>query len=185
MEKAPSPPAPAATLDTILWSVLLFALWVALSGKLDALHLAMGAVCAVGVAVAARPLLALAPSIGGPATAPLTVATAGRFLLFVPWLLVQIVAGSLQVAAVVLHPRLPISPRLLRLRVELPNPLARLTLANAITLTPGTVTLDVEGDEYLVHALIEASARGLAPEEAEGVMPRRVRRVFVPRRTVA
>jgi multicomponent Na+:H+ antiporter subunit E len=183
MHKPPSPPI--AALDTALWSALLFAVWIALSGKLDALHLGMGAVCAVGVALAVRPMLALSPPIVAPATAPLTLSTAGRFLLFMPWLLVQIVAASLQVAAVVLHPRLPISPRVLRLRVELPNPLARLTLANAITLTPGTVTLDVEGDEYLVHALNEASARGLAPEEAEGVMPRRVRRVFVPRWTVA
>jgi multicomponent Na+:H+ antiporter subunit E len=82
-------------------------------------------------------------------------------MLYVPWLVWEIVASGLQVAYVVLHPRMPIAPGLVRIRVNLPHTLANLTLANSITLTPGTVTLDVDGDEFLVHALTPASARGI------------------------
>ncbi|HVR28190.1 MAG TPA: Na+/H+ antiporter subunit E [Thermoanaerobaculia bacterium] len=163
--------------NTVLWALVLFVLWVLLSGKLDALHLGMGAVVAAAVAMATRSLLALPPAIGPGVTEPVTQAIAGRFVSFVPWLILQIVISSLRVAWVVVHPRLPIDPRLVRLRAELPQPLARLTLATSITLTPGTVTLDVEGRDFLVHALTERSARGLAAG-AEAPMVSRVRRIF-------
>jgi multicomponent Na+:H+ antiporter subunit E len=64
--------------------------------------------------------------------------------------------------------------------MELPHTLARLTLATSITLTPGTVTLDVDGDEFLVHALTLASANGLAPAAGEAAMPQRVAALYAP-----
>jgi multicomponent Na+:H+ antiporter subunit E len=170
---------PART--ALRWTIALFALWIVLSGKLDALHLGIGAASAALVAAATRPLFALPPAIGPGVSGPLPLALAGRFALFQLWLLGQIVVGSCQVAWAVLHPRLPIAPRLLRLRASLPHPLARLVLANSITLTPGTATLDVEGDSFLVHALTEASARSLGSPDAEGDMVRRVRAVFEPK----
>lgn len=155
-----------------LWAVVLFAFWVVLSGKLDALHLGMGLLSVAVVIRAVRPLLALPPRLGGTGPAP---SLAPRLLLYLPWLVGQIVVSSLQVARVVLHPRMPVSPRVTRLRSPLPHNFARLTLANSITLTPGTVTLDVEGDDYVVHALTEESAQSVS-DDAE--MPRRVRAVF-------
>jgi multicomponent Na+:H+ antiporter subunit E len=165
---------------TLRWTVTLFAFWILLSGKLDPLHLVMGAACAALVALAARPLLELPPAIGPGASGPMPLALAGRFAAFQLWLLGQIVVGSCQVAWAVLHPRLPIAPRLLWVRASLPHPLARLVLANSITLTPGTATLDIDGDWLVVHALGETSARGLGSPEAEGEMTRRVRAVFDP-----
>ncbi|HVR71964.1 MAG TPA: Na+/H+ antiporter subunit E [Vicinamibacteria bacterium] len=164
--------------NTAIWTLALFALWVLLSGKLDALHLLMGAASAAVVAAVTRRLLALPPAIGPGATAPLRPGVVLRFALFLPWLVLQIVQSSFQVAWVILQPRLPIDPRVLRLPTHLPHPLARLTLANSITLTPGTVTLDVDGDEFLVHALNEASAHSLLPGGEEGDMQRRIGRVF-------
>lgn len=166
--------------NTLLWTAALFGFWVVLSGKLDALHLAMGAASALAVTAAIRPLLVLEPAIGPLADTPLTLGLAGRFPLFVGWLVAEIVVSSLQVARVVLDPKLPIDPHVVRLRPDLPHPLARLTLANAITLTPGTVTLDAAEGELHVHALTRASARGLGSESAEGDMPRRVRALFAP-----
>ena len=164
--------------NTAGWAGVLLVFWVVLSGKFDALHLGMGLI-AVGAALAAsRPLLALAPAIGPGVSAPLRPVTVGRFLLYVPWLFGQIVLSSIHVALVVLHPRLPIAPRVLRVRAPLPHPLARLTLAQSITLTPGTVTIDVSGDEFLVHALTPASARGLEALSGLAEMPRHVRDVF-------
>jgi multicomponent Na+:H+ antiporter subunit E len=156
----------------LLWAAVLFAFWIALSGRLDALHLGMGVLSAGTIAWATRPLLALAPAIGGAGPIPLFTL---RFASYILWLAGQIVVASLQVAYAVLHPRLPIEPRLVRLRAPLPHNLARLTLANSITLTPGTVTLDAKDDEYVVHALTAGSARALTPD---GDMPRRVRALF-------
>lgn len=161
------------------WSVVLFGFWILLSGHFDALHLGMGIAASLGVALASRPLLALSPAMG-PAPG---MAAAGPLLLrvaaYAAWLAGQIVISSVQVAWVVLHPRMPISPRVIRFRAPLPHPLAGVTLAQSITLTPGTVTLDVQGDEFVVHALTPSTAATVdADGDGEADMPRRVRRLF-------
>lgn len=159
----------------LIWTATLFALWMTLSGEFDGFHLGVGLASAIGVAVITRPLLCLPPALGAEAGGlPLR-----RFLLYLPWLLREIVVAAVQVAWVVLQPRMPIAPRLVRFKAPLPHTLARLTLANSITLTPGTVTLDVDGDDFVIHALTEASAHSLEPGGVEGEMQRRVRAVFV------
>ncbi|CAN5405342.1 Na+/H+ antiporter subunit E [soil metagenome] len=155
-------------------AALLLIYWVLLSGKFDVLHIGAGALTAVFVAFVTQPLRALHPVIGQSVDRPLGGIRWGAVVLFVPFLVKEIVISSVQVASMVLHPRMPIQPRLIRFRTNLPHPLARLALANSITLTPGTVTLDVEGDEFLVHALTQVSAQGV---EA-GVMRDRVSHIF-------
>ncbi len=159
-------------------AVLLFTLWVLLSGKFDAFHLLIGVASACGITLGTRRLLLLSPAIGPYAVHPFSAIPWPRLLAYLPWLLWQILIASLQVAAVVLHPRLPIAPRLVRFRTPLPHTLAQLTLATSITLTPGTVTLDVQGDAFVVHALTAESASSLSPDTGEGEMQRRVRRIF-------
>lgn len=154
-------------------AAFLFLFWYVLSGKTDAFHLGLGAASAAAVARLLRPLWSVEPPLRA-----ISWRSAGRWPLYVAWLFGQIVLSSLQVARVVLHPRLPISPRLVRFRRRLSHPAARLTLANSITLTPGTVTVDQHGDDYIVHALTEESAGDLAREGFEGEMPRRVARLF-------
>jgi multicomponent Na+:H+ antiporter subunit E len=105
-----------------------------------------------------------------------------RLLLYVPWLIWQIVLSSLLVAVVVVHPKMPIQPRLIRFRTHLPHDLARMTLATSITMTPGTITLDVQGDEFLVHALTEKSAQSLMPIQEEGSMQSQVLSLYNPAR---
>ena len=100
-----------------------------------------------------------------------------RLTLYAPWLAGQIVIASVQVAKVVLSPSLEIDPCVFRFGVPLPHNVARATLANSITLTPGTVTLDVRDDDYLVHALTAASIEGLETD-GPGNMKDRVARVF-------
>ena len=161
-------------------ALTLFVLWLILSGKFDAFHVAMGAGSALCVALGTRRLLLLPPDIGPPGVHPAN-ALPLRFLGYVPWLIWQIIVSSLQVAYVVLHPRMPIQPRLLRFDTSFPHVLAQLTLATSITLTPGTVTLDVENDEFLVHALTDTSAQGLEPNG--GPMHQRVAALFQPSHT--
>jgi len=89
---------------------------------------------------------------------------------YVPWLLLQIVVSNLDVARRVLHPGLPISPTLVKLRAGQRTDTARVIYANSITLTPGTITVRLRGDVLLVHALSRDGANTL---EA-GEMGRRV-----------
>jgi multicomponent Na+:H+ antiporter subunit E len=93
-----------------------------------------------------------------------------RPLFYVPWLLWEIAKANLHVARVILTPSLPVHPRLLRIRATQKSNLGRVILANSITLTPGTVTLDVRDGTLLVHALTPKSADGLL----SGDMDRRV-----------
>lgn len=93
---------------------------------------------------------------------------------YTPWLLWQIVQSNVQVTRVVLHPRLPIDPVVVRIRTAMHGDLAVATFANSITLTPGTVTVDIDGDELVVHALTPESAAGAAG----GEMARRVARAY-------
>ena len=79
---------------------------------------------------------------------------------------------------IVIRPKMPISPCMVQFEAPLPHALARLTLANSITLTPGTVTLDVEGDTFVVHALTASSANALTPKAGQGSMHRRVKFLY-------
>lgn len=153
--------------------ISLFLFWCVLSGKGDAFHLALGAASAAGAGWAARRLWSLAPFMR-----PLPPRAWPRWPGYLAWLALQIVVSSAQVAWIVLQPRLPISPRLVRFRRRLPHPLAYLTLSNSITLTPGTVVVDFEDGEFTVHALTEEGARGLFDGGLEGEMPRRVAALF-------
>jgi multicomponent Na+:H+ antiporter subunit E len=155
-------------------AILLFAFWVVLSGKFDAFHLGIGAASAVCIALSTQHLLLRAPAIVSDGRHPLTAISWSRLLFYVPWLAWQIVLSSLQVAWLVLHPKMPISPCVVQCDIPLPHELARLTLANSITLTPGTITLDVEGDTFVVHALTTSSASALTPRTEQGHMQRRV-----------
>lgn len=74
------------------------------------------------------------------------------------YLLVDIVRANISVAVIVLHPKLPISPGLVIMKNELKRDLPRAVFANSITLTPGTVTVDLEGDLLIVHAFTRKTA---------------------------
>ena len=84
-----------------------------------------------------------------------------RPLLYAPWLGWEIVKANLDITRMILHPQMPIRPRLMRVRASQKTELGQVIYANSITLTPGTVTLDVRSSSFLVHALTDGSADGL------------------------
>jgi multicomponent Na+:H+ antiporter subunit E len=92
-----------------------------------------------------------------------------RLPRFWAWLLVEIFKANLAVAAAVLLPRRFIRPTIVDLRTDA-GPIGQTLLANAITLTPGTVTLDVDEGRLRVHCLTQAAA----DELHAGEMKRRV-----------
>jgi multicomponent Na+:H+ antiporter subunit E len=71
--------------------------------------------------------------------------------LFLLVLFKEIVVANVDVAYRVLHPKMPIKPGIVIIKTELKQDLAKLILANSITLTPGTFTLDIADDELLIH----------------------------------
>ncbi|MEK9723115.1 MAG: Na+/H+ antiporter subunit E, partial [Rhodospirillaceae bacterium] len=91
-------------------------------------------------------------------------------LLYFPWLALEVLKSNLDICLAVLKGDAAIAPATLKVKASQASDVGRVTYANSITLTPGTVTLFVDGDTFLVHALTESSAAGLAT----GDMDRRV-----------
>jgi multicomponent Na+:H+ antiporter subunit E len=100
-----------------------------------------------------------------------------RLAVFVPYLLYEIVKSNLLVSYVILHPDLPIEPRLTEVRSAVWGSMPVATLANSITLTPGTLTVRVRGQDFVVHTLIPPAREGLF----DGGLERAVRFVYYGR----
>jgi multicomponent Na+:H+ antiporter subunit E len=89
-----------------------------------------------------------------------------RLPRFSLWLLVEIVKSSLEVVRIVLDPKLPISPTVVEIDAEPEDDVGQVILANSITLTPGTVTLDVFDNRLLVHCVTREGAKAIEGGDA-------------------
>lgn len=98
----------------------------------------------------------------------------GRAFLYLFWMLYQIVLAGFQVVSVIIKPKMPIKPSIITFRVDLPSAHAKVILGNSITLTPGTLTIEISGDIFTVHALNDESSAGIISDE----MPRQVLKLF-------
>lgn len=98
----------------------------------------------------------------------------GRAFIYIFWMIYQIVLAGFHVVSVITKPKMPIQPSLLTFRVDLPSAHAKMILGNSITLTPGTLTIDITGDLFIVHALDSKSFEGIVSDE----MPRQVLKLF-------
>lgn len=97
-----------------------------------------------------------------------------RILLYWGWLFVEIFKANIDVAKCVLFPGKNLRPSMFTVTASQKSDLGKVIYANSITLTPGTVTVDLDGDQVMVHALTEASAAGVM----NGDMDRRVTKVM-------
>ncbi|MEM7177443.1 MAG: Na+/H+ antiporter subunit E [Pseudomonadota bacterium] len=86
-----------------------------------------------------------------------------RAILYWPWLVWQIVLSGLSVTWLILNPALPISPRMVKVRAKQKTAVGLTTYANSITLTPGTISMEVSerGKAIWVHAITEENAEGM------------------------
>lgn len=159
-QNEPGPPRAqhGAMLRTVALVVILSAFWFLLSGRFG-LQYVIFLVASVGVVIwlnPERPFRGLNPSRGGGLVGLLrSIPPLVRYLV---WLMWNIILANLEVARLILHPRMPINPSLVIFETRLRDPMARVVVANTITLTPGTVTIDLEDQTYLVHALVPESA---------------------------
>lgn len=144
--------------------LVLSCFWLVLSGHYNTLTLGAGiASVALTLFLAAR--MKIVDEEGHP------IHLLPGAITYWPWLAVEIAKAALDVTKIILNPKLPISPTLIRIRASQRGAAALVTYANSITLTPGTITARVSGHEFLVHAV----TRDGAAELAEGKMDRRVR----------
>lgn len=153
-------------------AALLMGLWLVLSGLLDGFHLGLG-VFSVALVLWLDRRLRRAPAIQAQAH-PEAALRPLRFLAYHLWMPVQILLSAVYVARVVLSPRLNIRPQMVQFRSAQPTAFAKMLLGNSITLTPGTLTVDLAEDRFLVHALTADTAQGLL----EGTMQTKVARLF-------
>lgn len=145
----------------VLLSLLLFVFWIILTASFAAYDLVLGAVCSALVATISFTILAhtLDPRI-----TPLVML---RFPFFALALIVEIIKANIDVALIIINPRLPIDPRIVEYQTFLPDDLPRTVFADSITLTPGTVTVELEGDRLYVHCLAEQHQEGLLAGKLE------------------
>jgi len=122
--------------------ILLFLVWIGLTNSLDVQELLVGAVVAFVVAKYFTKDNKM--SLRG-----LTI----KYLRFTPIFIKNLVQSNIEVAKIVLNPKLPINTGVVKLKTKLTDKHDKLILANAITLTPGTITLELDNDELYVHVL--------------------------------
>lgn len=88
-------------------------------------------------------------------------------LSYGPWLLIEIIKSGWDVTKRVLNPALPISPALVEFKPSQKSDVGLVIHANSITLTPGTISVEVEPHHFLVHALTHSGAQGLAGSDMD------------------
>lgn len=144
-------------------AVLLALLWLGISGVYKPLLFLLGAASVVFVVWMSRRM-----DVVGVEHNP--VLYSWRLPLYWAWLVWEIIKANGQVARAALAPADRLRPQVLRVPVRLSSPIAKVTYANSITLTPGTVTLQLEPDWIEAHALLESTARDLE----SGAMERKI-----------
>jgi multicomponent Na+:H+ antiporter subunit E len=142
---APPPRAgPPMSLYLFAFGALL-ALWLLLVGSLRVQELVAGVVAALAVTLVAGRRLAIFSGLRLTPQAPV------HLIRYLGYFLVALVRANLDVARRLLSPSLPIRPGVVQVRTALTSDLGRLVLANSITLTPGTLSVALQGDRILVH----------------------------------
>lgn len=151
--------------------LIMLGFWVMLSGMFDPFHFSLGVVCCLMIAQFSSHLLFEHHK------ATLNAKQIIGLLLYQPWLFWEITISSLQVAYLVLHPRMrqKMDPQLIRFKTRLKSQFARVTFAQSITLTPGTITVSLKDDEMTIYALTASAADSLP-----GEMERRIARALEP-----
>jgi len=143
--------------------LVLYLFWLVLSGYFTAFLMSAGAASAVAVVWFAQRMDVI-DAEGHP------VQLGWRILAYWAWLSKEIVKSAWDVSKIIVHPRLPISPTLVAFRPSQKTTVGLVIHANSITLTPGTITIEAQKSEFLVHALTRAGAEGVTT----GEMDRRV-----------
>ena len=146
--------------------IALLVFWLLLSGYFTAFLMLAGVGSALAVVLFAR-RMEVVDREGFPINLWRAV------IWYWPWLAKEIVTSAWDVSKAILHPKLPISPTLVRFKPSQRSVVGLVTHANSITLTPGTITVEAKDGEFLVHALFRSGAEAVVDSE----MDRRISRL--------
>jgi multicomponent Na+:H+ antiporter subunit E len=161
----------------LIMFVILFGLWLILSGVFYPEFIAAGVIASAAVVLMTRPLMHPAAAEHYeplPRSFRWLALTTLRLPLYLLWLTKEIALANVQVTHQVLHPSLPIAPRIMRFRTALRREPSVLLFAHSMTLTPGTVTIALNRDEFVIHALSHASVQPVQ----EGRTQRKIAHAF-------
>jgi len=131
--------------NIVISSVILFVFWVLLNNSIELINLLIGA----GLSLMLSFLFCRSCNVFGDVKL-----TPGAFIYTIVYLFVflgELIKSNLDVARRVVSPALPIKPGIVEVKTSLQSPMARMILANSITLTPGTLTVDMQDDQLFIH----------------------------------
>ena len=141
--------------------IILFGFWLLLSGHYDLFHISIGLLCCGLVSHATHDLLFANPRAGDMRV------IVKRFITYIPWLFYQIILSNMHVARLALGSQELIDPKIVKFKTKLESDIAMVTLANSITLTPGTITVDIKDGVYYVHGVSKQVVEDLMTGEME------------------
>lgn len=144
-QRVSSPALPPPNAGTALLFATLLFFWVLLNGSLASDVLAVGVVASALIAIFFRSHLAWFSELRLTPRALLTT------VAYIFYYLKELVSSNLNVAAIVLSPEMPLNPGIVKVRTKLKNPMGRMLLCNSITLTPGTLTVEMDGEWLYIH----------------------------------
>ena len=152
--------------DMFLKIAALFVIWLILSGTDNPFHVGLGLVVSCGVAWLNS----------GRADSSARHFPVVGMLWYLPWLLSRIVQSGVHMTVLILRPSLPIAPRLIHYRTNLQHQMGIAILGNSITLTPGTITVEVQAQELVVHAIDDEAGHDLTTHRLERHIDRMFRK---------
>lgn len=151
----------------LITTIAMFSFWILLSGEFTFILITSGIVASLIAAYLSHDIFI------GKADIKSETGRVFRFFRYLPWLLWQIILCNLEIAYLVLNPKPLVDPQIVRFKTDLKTDLGIVTLANSITLTPGTVTVEANREEFVIHAIWQKSAEGII----SGDMQRRVKEI--------
>ena len=158
----------------ITLSVVLFAFWCLLCWNFTAKFVFVGAASSLIAAYVCMPLLLLENKSGTKKYFAFDVNLL-EYALYWLWLLNEVRKANMDVATSITRADMRINPKVFKFKMPFDNPMACATLANSITLTPGTITVNVTEDGvYTIHALTDGAREGLI----EGGMQEKIAKLF-------
>ena len=150
-------PRPVSSEFLFLKTMALFVFWVLLSASFEWIHLSLGLICSFAVAWLNSGHSPFIPKFR----------VWSRVLFYLPWLFYKIIQSSLHLTKLILHPALPIDPKLISVESKLNHHAAVVLFGNSITLTPGTITAEIDRNKLIVHAIDKISAEDFESNQME------------------
>ena len=151
----------------LITTIAMFIFWILLSGEFTFILITSGVVASLITAYLSHDIFV------GKADLKTETGRVFKFIVYIPWLLWEIILANVEIAYLVLNPKPLIDPQLVHFKNDLKTDLGIVTLAHSITLTPGTVTVEANREEFIIHAIWQKSAEGIIG----GEMQRKVKKI--------